>query len=254
MKYFIVLNGDKIGPLSFEETLDYNITRETLIWKEGLTDWQPTAALGEYEEYFTNIPPSLPQNEERNYSKWGLNFGFLNILGFVLISTLVFFVLYFYSNFPDSVILSQKNGESIQNISTESDGVSFDSLKYNPHKTSPPNLDRIAEQYSSGRSLKGTENNKSYNNSAEQSSENLLDEIAEQYKSADKITRSGRSNVREGDVSQYDEGFNPMYADQNKYRKEKFQEDIKEKSFLLVIVMVLFFTLIFSWIYFMKNK
>jgi uncharacterized membrane protein YhaH (DUF805 family) len=47
-RYFYILDGKRIGPLSFEEIKATDISEETLVWYEGLENWQPAGKLGEF--------------------------------------------------------------------------------------------------------------------------------------------------------------------------------------------------------------
>jgi uncharacterized membrane protein YhaH (DUF805 family) len=62
-KYFYSDGKEKQGPFSFEELKNENITRETLIWFEGLEDWIPAQDIKEIEEILQLIPPPIPSKE-----------------------------------------------------------------------------------------------------------------------------------------------------------------------------------------------
>jgi hypothetical protein len=62
-KYFYSDGKEKQGPFSFEELKNENITRETLIWFEGLEDWIPAKNIKELEEILQLIPPPIPTKE-----------------------------------------------------------------------------------------------------------------------------------------------------------------------------------------------
>lgn len=47
MRYWIVENEERVGPMSAEELLARNVTDETLVWHEGLTDWTPLGLIDE---------------------------------------------------------------------------------------------------------------------------------------------------------------------------------------------------------------
>jgi len=46
-EYFIAKGNDKIGPFSLDELKEKNITSETFIWYEGLSDWQKASSISE---------------------------------------------------------------------------------------------------------------------------------------------------------------------------------------------------------------
>jgi len=58
-KYFYSDGKEKFGPFSFEELKSENITKDTLIWFEGLEDWKPAKDIGELEEILKLIPPPI---------------------------------------------------------------------------------------------------------------------------------------------------------------------------------------------------
>lgn len=62
-KYFYSIGTDKLGPFSFEELTSENLTRESLIWFEGLDDWKPAKDIEELNEVFKLIPPPITKNK-----------------------------------------------------------------------------------------------------------------------------------------------------------------------------------------------
>jgi len=58
-KYFYSDGEEKFGPFSMEELRNENITKDTLIWFEGLEDWVQAKAISEFEEIFKLIPPPI---------------------------------------------------------------------------------------------------------------------------------------------------------------------------------------------------
>jgi len=73
-KYFYSDGKEKFGPFSFEELKYKPITKDTLIWFEGLEDWKPAKDIIEFEEIFKLIPPPIiPEksnlNDTNNYSE-----------------------------------------------------------------------------------------------------------------------------------------------------------------------------------------
>lgn len=64
MKYYYISDGqNQIGPLSRQELSDKNITRETWIWYEGLSEWQKAGDIEELAELFAQkqVPPPMPR-------------------------------------------------------------------------------------------------------------------------------------------------------------------------------------------------
>lgn len=62
-KYFIVENNQQTGPLSIEELRIKGISPSTLVWFEGMANWEQAATIGElYELFATPPPPPYYQN------------------------------------------------------------------------------------------------------------------------------------------------------------------------------------------------
>jgi hypothetical protein len=69
--YFIEKNGKQSGPYSLEELAHEKITKDTLVWKEGLTNWQKALEFPELKIIIVSIPPPLPSKtikKEIDYS------------------------------------------------------------------------------------------------------------------------------------------------------------------------------------------
>ncbi len=62
-----MINEEKVGPLTFEELKEANINEDTLIWFDGLADWERAGGIEELREIFELIPPPL-DFEEKNSS------------------------------------------------------------------------------------------------------------------------------------------------------------------------------------------
>lgn len=88
MKFFVILNNQQEGPYTIAQLAEMGISSETLVWKEGMKDWQPAWTVSELryilnentktEEYQKNssnsmkqettippTPPSTPHREEK---------------------------------------------------------------------------------------------------------------------------------------------------------------------------------------------
>lgn len=88
MKFFVILNNQQEGPYTIAQLAERGISSETLVWKEGMKDWQPAWTVSELryilnentktEEYPKNssnsmkqettippTPPSTPYREEK---------------------------------------------------------------------------------------------------------------------------------------------------------------------------------------------
>jgi len=65
-KFFYVSNEEKVGPLTFDELKEAKINEDTLIWFDGLTDWERAGSLEELREIFELSPPPLEFEEENS--------------------------------------------------------------------------------------------------------------------------------------------------------------------------------------------
>lgn len=63
--YYVGKNGTQTGPFDMNTVNGYiqsgAITRETLLWKNGMAAWQPAAQFGEFAPLLTATPPPLPE-------------------------------------------------------------------------------------------------------------------------------------------------------------------------------------------------
>jgi len=60
MKKYFYINGDnKIGPFSFEELKNQDLTRETKVWFYGLNNWTILSEVDELKHITNSIPPKL---------------------------------------------------------------------------------------------------------------------------------------------------------------------------------------------------
>ena len=58
-KYYIEINGQQSGPLDLENLKTKNISKETMVWYEGLDDWTKAEKVKELQSIFKSIPPPL---------------------------------------------------------------------------------------------------------------------------------------------------------------------------------------------------
>ena len=52
MNYYYTDGRERFGPFSLEELKGKNLTMDTLVWREGLTDWIPAGNLDELKPFF----------------------------------------------------------------------------------------------------------------------------------------------------------------------------------------------------------
>lgn len=56
--WYILYNGQQIGPMTKENLKAYNPTGETKVWCEGMADWQPIYTIPELMEFINGMPPT----------------------------------------------------------------------------------------------------------------------------------------------------------------------------------------------------
>jgi hypothetical protein len=66
-QYFIADNNEQTGPFSKEELKAKRINKQTLIWREGLENWQEASKIEELKDCIIIMPPSLPQKQKKQY-------------------------------------------------------------------------------------------------------------------------------------------------------------------------------------------
>ena len=63
--YFIIENSKQIESLSKDDLKNRNITKETPIWREGLTDWTTAGELPELSDLFIATPPPFNDRKQQ---------------------------------------------------------------------------------------------------------------------------------------------------------------------------------------------
>lgn len=58
--YYYAIENEELGPFTFDELKTKKITKETLVWKEGLTSWVPAKDMIDLKEIIITKPPPLP--------------------------------------------------------------------------------------------------------------------------------------------------------------------------------------------------
>ena len=64
-KYFYTNGKDKIGPFTFEELKEQNLSRETKIWYYGLDNWTTLSEIEELKSITSSIPPKLKISKQK---------------------------------------------------------------------------------------------------------------------------------------------------------------------------------------------
>lgn len=65
MKYYIVKEGQRVGPMEMAELGNFNITADTLVWHEGMADWAAAGTMPELAHLVApGVPPCTPQQPQ----------------------------------------------------------------------------------------------------------------------------------------------------------------------------------------------
>ena len=56
-KYYYTDGKEKYGPFTIIELRQYNLTKETLVWFEGISDWQAAGNIPELGSLFSSTAP-----------------------------------------------------------------------------------------------------------------------------------------------------------------------------------------------------
>ena len=59
-KYYIVKNGEKVGPFTITELQGQEFNKETLVWYNGLENWVKAEIIEELSEVLEQTPPPIP--------------------------------------------------------------------------------------------------------------------------------------------------------------------------------------------------
>jgi hypothetical protein len=66
--YFVAVNGQQTGPydtFGLKQLIDRGqLTRDSLVWKEGMLNWVAAGTVAELAPLFASIPPPLPTNQQ----------------------------------------------------------------------------------------------------------------------------------------------------------------------------------------------
>ena len=69
MKYYIVKDGQRVGPMELSELANFSITADTLVWHEGMTDWAAAGTVPELAQLVTpGVPPQAPNAPQAPYA------------------------------------------------------------------------------------------------------------------------------------------------------------------------------------------
>jgi membrane protease subunit (stomatin/prohibitin family) len=63
-EFYVAVNGEQTGPFGINEinlkVANGELTEETLVWKEGMSNWLPAGEVSELKTLFSRTPPPLP--------------------------------------------------------------------------------------------------------------------------------------------------------------------------------------------------
>ena len=70
MLYYYALGGKQLGPVEEGQLVAMGVTRNTLVWCEGMTEWQPAGSVAALQYLFDPVvqtppPPSQPQQPQQ---------------------------------------------------------------------------------------------------------------------------------------------------------------------------------------------
>lgn len=57
-QYFLVVNGEKSGPFTIDQLATQQLTPQTLVWTEGMSDWAPAQQFAELSSLFAPQAPT----------------------------------------------------------------------------------------------------------------------------------------------------------------------------------------------------
>lgn len=64
MHYYVLIGGTKKGPLTFEELKESGLNADTLVWREGLSEWVKASELEDLTDLLASMPPVPPVASE----------------------------------------------------------------------------------------------------------------------------------------------------------------------------------------------
>ncbi|QMU66407.1 MAG: DUF4339 domain-containing protein [Flavobacteriaceae bacterium] len=58
--YYVAVNGQQSGPFTMNLLKEMIVTKETLVWREGMKNWDAAGQLDELSSLFGSVPPPIP--------------------------------------------------------------------------------------------------------------------------------------------------------------------------------------------------
>lgn len=111
--YFIYRDDEQQGPFLFEELKELHITKETMVWFEGLENWQSAGQSEELQTLFISKPPPISHftaqaqtekqetAEKNNLDKKSAEFNILGLKGstfYILLTLIIAIIVLMYFN------------------------------------------------------------------------------------------------------------------------------------------------------------
>lgn len=59
MYYYVDSNGNQVGPVDESGLKSAKVTKETLVWREGMNAWMPAGSVNELYSLFAVMPPEI---------------------------------------------------------------------------------------------------------------------------------------------------------------------------------------------------
>lgn len=66
MKFYVAVNGEKLGPFEEQKLLSNGVTATTLVWCEGMPNWMPAGTIPELSYLFEGMVPPAPTMSQQN--------------------------------------------------------------------------------------------------------------------------------------------------------------------------------------------
>lgn len=140
-KYYYSDGENQFGPYSVEELKKFNLTKETLIWFEGLENWITSNEVEELKVLFKIMPPPLIKTVQDNHVPKKVNFfekNYKNLIlaGIILVIITIVLALKMNSNIPEQSNTSldseinNKIDENTTEYSVDSDNSYSQSSEY----------------------------------------------------------------------------------------------------------------------------
>ena len=70
MEYYVLINGVKEGAFSIEELKTKGISRDTMVWRAGQSQWLPVYQVPELYDLLKEIPPEPPTVKRAMPKTW----------------------------------------------------------------------------------------------------------------------------------------------------------------------------------------